>query len=77
MSKRGTQFPLGVAGSEKVNVAVQRPTVNLREAENVGEQMAAVNHQKAVPGVDSQPIGSPFKKSGWGGGHAHNLWERE
>jgi hypothetical protein len=25
----------------KINVAVQRPTVNIREAENVGEQLAA------------------------------------
>ena len=77
MSKRGGNFPLGLAGSEKVNVAVQRPTVNVREAENVGEQMAAANHQKAVVGTNSQPIGSPFKKSGWGGGHITNLWDRE
>jgi len=34
------QFPLGGSGG-KINVAVQRPTVNLKEAENVGEQAAA------------------------------------
>jgi hypothetical protein len=76
MSKSG-QFPLGLAGSEKVNVAVQRPTVNVREAENVGEQMAAENRQHAVPGVPSQPVKSPLTKSGWGGGHVHSLWDRE
>ena len=67
MSKAG-QFPLGLAGSEKINVAVQRPNVNVREAENVGEQMAAVTHQ-------AQP--NKFTKSGWGGGHVHSLWDRE
>lgn len=34
------EFPLG-QGSGPINVAVQRPTVNLKEAENVGEQAAA------------------------------------
>lgn len=66
MSKAiASQFPLGK--SEKLNVALQRPTVNLREAENVGEEAAAVTHQ----GGQSQ-----FTKSGWGG-HVHNLWDRE
>lgn len=71
--KINNKFPLG--RSEKINVAVQRPTVNVREAENVGEQMAAENRQPGVPGANSQPIGSPFKKSGWGGGHLHNQWD--
>jgi hypothetical protein len=59
-----TEFPLGK--SEKVNVALQRPTVNLREAENVSEQMTAVNHQNPP---------NPLRKTGWGGGHLHNLWD--
>lgn len=77
MSKKAGQFPLGLAGSEKINVAVQRPTVNVREAENVGEQAAALNRQNGVPGTPSQPIKNNLTKSGWGGGHVHNLWERE
>ena len=32
-------FPIGK--SEKINVALQRPTVNVKEAENVGEQAEA------------------------------------
>lgn len=36
MTKPRGDFPLGK--SEKINVAVQRPTVNLREAENVASQ---------------------------------------
>jgi hypothetical protein len=44
-----TPFPVGLP-SGRVNVAVQRPTVNVKEAENVGEQLAAaVNHAKEVP----------------------------
>jgi hypothetical protein len=35
--KLKTNIPIG--RSEKFNVAVQRPTVNLKEAENVGEQI--------------------------------------
>jgi hypothetical protein len=69
MSKpKAAQFPLGK--SEKIDVALQRPTVNLREAENVGEQAAAVTHQGGE---------TPFVKSGagWGGGHVHDLWNRE
>lgn len=62
--KLSTSFPLG--RSEKINVAVQRPTVNVREAENVGEQMAAENRQ---------PVSNNLKKSGWGGGHVHQLWD--
>lgn len=76
MSKHTGQFPLGLANSEKVNVAVQRPTVNVREAENVGEEMAAVNRQQGIPGVNSQPVGNKLTKSGWGG-HVHDLWQRE
>lgn len=33
----------------RVNVAVQRPTVNLREAENVGEELAAANRRNLPP----------------------------
>jgi hypothetical protein len=75
MSKVAGQFPLGPA-NEKVNIAVQRPTVNVREAENIGEQMAAANRQKGVPGVSSQPIGSKLAKNGWGGGgHLHKMFD--
>lgn len=77
MSKHAGGFPLGLAGSEKINVAVQRPTVNVREAENVGEEMAKTNRQVGVPGTPSSPIKSPLTKSGWGGGHVHNMWDRE
>lgn len=35
--------PFAKGNDSKINVAVQRPTVNIREAENVGEQLAAVN----------------------------------
>lgn len=66
MSKQA-EFPLGLAHSEKINVAVQRPTVNVKEAENVGEQMAAVTHQNSP---------NNLTKSGWGG-HVHNMWDRE
>lgn len=33
----------------RVNVAVQRPTVNMREAENVGEEMAAETERNQKP----------------------------
>jgi hypothetical protein len=33
----------------KINVAVQRPTVNLREAENLGEQFAAETRANQKP----------------------------
>ncbi len=33
----------------RVNVAIQRPTVNLREAENVGEQLAAETRRNQEP----------------------------
>jgi len=33
----------------RVNVAVQRPTVNIREAENVGEQLAAETRRNQQP----------------------------
>lgn len=36
---RAPQF--GPSGSGKLNVAVQRPTVNLKEAENLGEEANA------------------------------------
>jgi hypothetical protein len=45
--KRSGQFPLGGTGGP-INVAVQRPTVNIKEAENVGEQAAAAVHEEPV-----------------------------
>jgi hypothetical protein len=41
-------FPLGK--SEKMNVALQRPTVNVKEAENVAEEASAAA-EKSQPGV--------------------------
>lgn len=46
--KAPTEFPAGIP-SGKVNLAVQRPTVNVKEAENQSEQAAAiVNRAKAM-----------------------------
>lgn len=39
MAKPQGNFPIGK--STKINVAVQRPNVNLKESENVGEQAQA------------------------------------
>lgn len=36
----------GPQDSAKFNVAVQRPTVNIKEAENLGEQAAAAVHSQ-------------------------------
>jgi hypothetical protein len=47
--KQAGQFSAGLP-SGKVNVAVQRPTVNLREAENVGAETAAVAQRAAASG---------------------------
>lgn len=47
------QFPAGLP-SGRVNLAVQRPTVNLREAENVGAEMAAVANRTASGNVFSK-----------------------
>ena len=47
--KLSGQFPVGLP-SGKTNLSVMRPTTNVREAENVGEQLAAtVEHVKAIP----------------------------
>lgn len=50
------QFPAGLPQG-KVNVAVQRPTVNVREAENMGEEMASVAQRSAA-------VGTTFSKHG-------------
>lgn len=44
MAKIFSELPLGK--DTPVNVAVKRPTVNLKESENVGEQAAAAVRQK-------------------------------
>jgi hypothetical protein len=44
MAKLYSELPL--AKDTPVNVAVKRPSVNLKEAENVGEQASAATHQK-------------------------------
>lgn len=38
--------PFGPQDGAKINVAVQRPTVNLKEAENAGEQAQAASRIK-------------------------------
>jgi hypothetical protein len=43
------QFPAGLP-TGRSNLAVQRPTVNLREAENVGAETAAVAQRAAASG---------------------------
>jgi hypothetical protein len=48
-------FPLGK--SEKFSVAVQRPSVDLRAAENMGEEAAAAARK-------SQPPAQTFSKHG-------------
>lgn len=53
MKNKGT-LPLGPSGPP-VNVAVQRPTVNVKEAENLGEQAKAVS---------GHPAGTVFAKHG-------------
>ena len=43
-------FPLGGRGTGPINVAVQRPTTNLREAENLGEEAQAAAHTNTETG---------------------------
>jgi hypothetical protein len=47
--RQSGQFPAGLP-SGKVNVALQRPTVNLKEAENVGAELASVAQRSAASG---------------------------
>jgi hypothetical protein len=47
--KLSGEFPAGMP-SGKVNVAVLRPTVNVREAENLGSEMASVAQRSAASG---------------------------
>jgi hypothetical protein len=62
---KANQFPLGLQDSKRINVADQRPTTNIREAENLGEQAAA---------EAKQPVKNNLTKSGWGEGHLHDIW---
>lgn len=55
MGKNAQSF--GPQDGNRFNVAVQRPTVNIKEAENVGEAAQAV-----VPGTAAQPL--RFSKHG-------------
>jgi len=41
--------PFSAGNDEKINVAVQRPTVDLREAENLGEQLSGELRQNQQP----------------------------
>lgn len=45
--KQPGMLPLGK--DTPINVAVQRPTVNIREAENLGEQVAAETRANQKP----------------------------
>jgi len=56
--KTPSEFPVGIP-SGKVNVAVQRPTVNVREAENLGEEAASL----ALPKMKN-PSPLTFSKHG-------------
>jgi len=52
MAKPQGNYPLGkseIGKSEKINVALMRPTVNVKEAENVAEQAEAVAHTAPSP----------------------------
>jgi len=63
--------PMTIGRSEKTNVALQRPTVNLKEAENLGEEATAAG-SRPQPGVR-------FSRHGTFGppvNHAiENLWD--
>lgn len=50
MSKSKAMRPIGGLGSGPINVAVQRPTVNVREAENLGEEAQAAAHTNVETG---------------------------
>jgi hypothetical protein len=50
-------LPLG--RDTKINVALQRPTVNIKEAENVGEQAAAVAHTNPSPSFSKHATFGP------------------
>ena len=67
MPKPQGNFPLGK--SEKFNVAVQRSSVNLKEAENQGEQAMAAARTVAPP--------VRFSKHGTfpGGNPAHSVMD--
>jgi hypothetical protein len=50
MAKLPGGQPLGGRGTGPINVALQRPTVNLKEAENIGEQAKAVSDRVSGDG---------------------------
>jgi len=62
MANKSGQFPLGK--SEKINVAVQRPNVNVREAENLGEQAAAEIRHNYEPDVRFSKHGTTYSRPG-------------
>jgi len=49
-----------IGRSEKTNVALQRPTVNLREAENLGEEAVAAASHIAKPELRFSKHGTFF-----------------
>ncbi len=64
-------FPLGK--SQKINVALQRPSVNLKEAENAGAQAMALTRKSQPPA----PI-SKLNKIGPTPGHAvMDMWGKD
>ena len=49
MAKLPQSGPYAAGNDTPINVAVQRPTVNLREAENLGEQIGAETRANQAP----------------------------
>lgn len=66
MSRKAGNIPLGGQGSGPINVAVQRPTVNIKEAENVAEQANAAAHTNTETGFRFSRHGTlgPVKPTG-------------
>jgi hypothetical protein len=64
---KGISQPLGqgLGKAEKVNVAVQRPTVNVKEAEEIGSHLPTLTPgDTSIPKVDPLAKRSPFSKHG-------------
>jgi hypothetical protein len=63
-------LPIGPTGVAPANVAVQRPTVNIKEAENLGEQAVAASHvhpeiRMSKHGAFGKPVSHPVEQM-WG-----------
>lgn len=62
MAKLPSNTPIQAEGGP-VNVAVQRPTVNLKEAENVGEQASAEAQRYSAPKVVFSKHGMKYMRT--------------